>query len=156
MKNSLSSLVPWYEQTHCSCTAFVFSVPMACVVDHDISRNESWRLINLGHLEWEGRALPIFYHIRCISVVPLLFIYFIKDAKKKNWKGFHLASVTVKKSLQYAFRSGASKEPACPGTAVDLPHCFAELNNGPESSKAATTARGRAVECGRWGFLFPR
>lgn len=83
MKNSLSSLVPWYEQTHCSCTAFVFSVPMACVVDHDISRNESWRLINLGHLEWEGRALPIFYHIRCISVVPLLFIYFIKDAKKK-------------------------------------------------------------------------
>lgn len=27
--------------------------------------------------------MPIFYHIRCISVVPLLFIYFIKDAKKK-------------------------------------------------------------------------
>lgn len=88
MKNSLSSSVPWYEQTHCSCTAFVFSVPMACVVDHDISRTEPWRLINLGHLEWEGRALPIFYHIRCISVVPLLFIYFIKDAKKKNRKGF--------------------------------------------------------------------
>lgn len=87
MKNSSPPLVPWYEQTHCSCTAFVFSVPMACVVDHDISRNESWRLINLGHLEWEGRALPIFYHIRCISVVPLLFIYFIKD-EKKNGKGF--------------------------------------------------------------------
>lgn len=50
------------------------------VVDHDISSNETWRLISLGHLEWEVEGIAhLFYHIRCIIVVPLLFIYFIKD-----------------------------------------------------------------------------
>lgn len=63
-----------------------FSLPLACVVDHDIARNEEvWCLISLGHLG-VGRPRTACHALLSYSLhhcgTSVIYIYFIKDKKK--------------------------------------------------------------------------
>lgn len=137
--HSLPSLVPGYEQTQ---TLFLysfcfFSVPLACVVDHDIARNETWRLISLGHLR-VGRPCTACHTLLSYSLhhcgTSVIYIYFIKDKKKRlHWKAWHYWSLYVTwewNCSQYAFRSGTSTLPSLALLLVHLRWCLMELNDG--------------------------
>lgn len=82
---------PWFldtnKHTNTVLVQLLFSVPLACVVDHDIARNETWRLISLGHLR-VGRPCTACRTLLSYSLhhcgTSVIYIYFIKYKKNDN------------------------------------------------------------------------
>lgn len=115
--------------------------PRHVLLNHDIARNESWRLINLGHLEWEGKGIAhLLSHSLHLCGTSVIYI-FHKRRKKKNLKGFIEPHWLREAKLAVRIRVGRIQR-AWPGTALDLPQCSAGLNSGRECSEAATTEGG--------------